>query len=113
VVPATADITVRDADIWHTFRGAKTDQLPVDWYKRLPEHLAKPAAVILDTVAPDKPAFLLVYPGATDNYKLVVRVNYNVKKKGLLNIVETGKPVDLGGIRGMVGHGYDLVEGTL
>lgn len=113
IQPATAEIAVRDADVWHTFRDSKADQLPVDWYKQLPAHLEQPAGVILDTVNPDKPAFLLIYPGQNDSLKLVVRVNYNVKRKGLMNIVETGKPVDVAGIQGMVGHGYDLVEGTL
>jgi hypothetical protein len=78
LAPATADITVRDDDVWHTFRDAKDAKLGMAWYRRLPEWLQKPEAVILDKTMPNESAYLLVYPaqeGTVD--KLVVRINLN------------------------------------
>ncbi len=43
----------------------------------------------------------------------LILVNYLVKKHGELNIVETGRPVDVSGIKAMLGHGYELIEGVL
>ena len=113
LTPATAEIVVRDADVWHTFRDAKKDMLDVVWYKGLPELLDRPGAVVLDTTHPNEPAFLLFYDAKTDTKKLVVRVNYRVKKMGTVNVVETGRLVDPSGVRAMLGHGYDLIEGSL
>lgn len=113
LVPATADISVRDRDVWHTFRTGKTDQVSTDWYRQLPAHLEQPGAVLLDKTKPSEPAFLLIYPGANKSSKLVVRVNYRLKRQGLANIVETGKMVDAQGVRGQIGHGYDLIDGSL
>jgi hypothetical protein len=45
VVPKSAEIAVRDQDVWHTFRDAKANKLDLDWYKNLPHHLDAPGAV--------------------------------------------------------------------
>lgn len=113
IAPATAEIIVRDADVWHTFRDAKKEALDLDWYKRLPALLDHPGAVVLDTTHKDAPAFLLFFDTNRRSEKLVVRVNYRVKKVGVVNIVETGRKVDLSGVRAMIGHGYKLIEGGL
>ena len=114
VAPATAEIIVRDHDIWHTFRASKVAPIDLAWYKQLPTHLRQPGAVILDTTHADEPAFLLVYSTANAHAaKLVVRLNYRIKKVGLGNIVETGKMVDPAGIRAQIGHGYEILEGGL
>ncbi len=92
IPPATADITVRDRDIWHTFRDSKSDKLDPDWYAVLPQHLTKAQAVVLDATHPNEPAFLLFFDGGDKaGKKLVVRVNYRMKKAGIGNIVETGE----------------------
>jgi hypothetical protein len=113
VAPASAEIAVRDADVWHTFRSSKTDKLDLAWYKDLPRHLASPDATLLDVTHPGEPAYLLIYGSETEAAKLVVRINYRVKKKGLMNIVETGSVVDTSGIRATIGHGYTIIEGSL
>lgn len=113
LMPATAEIVVRDADIWHTFRDAKKATLDLSWYKQLPRLLDEPKAVVLDTTHANEPAFLLFYDGQESGAKLVVRVNYHVKRIGLTNIVETGKYVNLDDVRPMLGHGYELIEGSL
>lgn len=109
------DIVVRDQDIAHTFRNAKHIQLSKDWYKKLPHHLQYPDAVILDTSHKNEPALLLIYKGNESANKLVVRLNYNVRKRGVLNIVETGRPISkhLNMIRGGIGKFYVLLEGSL
>jgi hypothetical protein len=113
ISPATADITVRDQDIWHTFRTGKADQLDLGWYKDLPRHVDAPDAVLLDSTHSGEPAILLIYNQGSTGAKLVVRINYRTKKLGEANIVETGKKVDVSGIRAQIGHGYDLIEGSL
>ncbi len=113
IKPVTAEIIVRDADVWHTFRDGKRDPLDVQWYKGLPSLLDQPGAVILDSTHVNEPAFLLFFDTGDRAEKLVVRVNYRIKKTGLANIVETGRKVDISGVRAMIGHGYDLIEGSL
>jgi len=85
---------LRDKDIWHTFRDKKSAPLDLAWYKDLPRHLDAPGAVLLDTTHANEPAFLLLYDTPGKSAKLVVRVNYRVKKAGVLNIVETGRVLD-------------------
>jgi hypothetical protein len=112
VTPVSAEMLVRDADIWHTFRDSKQHQLDLGWYKQLPTHLEAPGAVILDTTH-GRPAFLLLFDVGATGKKLVVQLDYRVKKVGLLNVVDTGKVVNVSGIEAMLGKGYDLVEGSL
>ncbi|MCX8507108.1 MAG: hypothetical protein ORN98_10930 [Alphaproteobacteria bacterium] len=109
----TPNIAVRDQDIAHSFRDNKDNQLPRDWYKNLPQHLKNPDAVILDKTHPDGPSLLLIYKGKDKAYKLVVRLNYNVRKQGVMNIVGSGQKVIIGGIKAMLGKGYILIEGSL
>jgi hypothetical protein len=111
--PTTAEIMVRAADVSHTFRTGKVSQLDLDWYKRLPELVQSPDAVLLDKTHPDEPAFLLIYSGPDKASKIVVRINYQLRKGKVGNIVETGKLVDLEPLRGSVGKGYQLIEGSL
>lgn len=116
LTPATSEIAVRDRDIWHTFRSGKTRKLDLAWYKALPRHLAEPEAVLLDTTKPLAPAFLLIYAQEGSAAKLVVAINYHVKKQGVMNLVETGKALDaesLATIRREIGRTYVLVEGSL
>lgn len=115
MAPESAIISVRDIDVVHAFRSTKTDKLPVDWYARLPERLAKPDAVLLDTTHKDGPAILMVYD-APEGAKLVVRIDYVTKKNGTMNIVETGKSLDAEAvetIRRAIGATYELLEGSL
>jgi hypothetical protein len=116
-LPATADIKVRDDDILHAFRDTKKHALPLDWYKRLPEHLAAPQAAILDTTHKQGPALLLIYHAEGSGKKLVLRINYRIKKtKEMTNIIGTGEALDammLRSIEGQLGHGYELLEGSL
>ncbi|MCL2346104.1 MAG: phage head morphogenesis protein [Desulfobulbus sp.] len=112
IAPVTAEIMVRDQDVIHTFRNAKSDQLPLDWYKQLPMHLQSPQAVVLDTTHP-RPAFLLVYDVGQQAKKLVVQIDYQVRKAGTFNVLDTGRVMNSVDIKGQLGSGYELVEGQL
>lgn len=112
-MPSTAEIAIRDRDIAHAFRDAKFHPLPAAWFRNLPRHLRSPQAVILDETHKDGPALLLIYDAPGDAKKLVVRVDYRMKKAGEMNLVETGGEVDVSGIRGQLGKGYTLIEGAL
>jgi uncharacterized protein with gpF-like domain len=114
VAPVSAEIAALDRNISHTFRDAKVNPLPVGWYRNLPAHLKTPKGVLLDTSDPRTPAFLLIYDDAGDvRKKLVVRINYKVKREGTMNVVESGKVLGVAELKGMIGHGYELVEGSL
>ena len=114
IPPASAEIAVRDRDIAHEYRDIKKAALPAAWFRNLPAHLKTPKAVLLDTTHPKEPAFLLVYGDSGDQRKkLVVRINYHVKKQGTMNIVGTGKTVSEADLKAMIGKGCELVEGGL
>ncbi len=110
IEPATAEIVVRERDIRHTFRASKAAQLDLDWYRRLPLHLRQPDAVILDPTRPGAPALLLVFGRGPGTPKLVIQVNYRLKKQGDFNIVETGKLIDP---TFMLQPGMRIIEGSL
>ncbi|MCX8017074.1 MAG: phage minor head protein, partial [Rhodocyclaceae bacterium] len=42
VQPASAEIMVRDADLWHMQRDSKARKLPMEWLRQLPAHLRRP-----------------------------------------------------------------------
>lgn len=111
VLPATAEIVVPEAALRHTFRASKTAQLDQDWYRALPRHLRKPDAVLLDTARADAPAMLLIFGRGAGVPKLVVQVNYFVKKMGRMNVVETGKIIDTTGIA--LGPHMRLIDGQM
>jgi hypothetical protein len=112
VTPATAEISVLDRNIWHTFRDTKVAALSLDWYRDLPLHLVSPDLVLLET-GPHQ-AFLMFFsiPGGSSN-KIVLRLNYRVKKLGILNVIETGRIVSDDDIRSMIGRGAAVIEGTM
>lgn len=124
----SAEIAVTDRNVQHTFRGtelvtatstkrvdrkAKVDPLDLDWYKRLPSHLRRPRAVLLDRTEKE-PVFVLVYdvPGSTA--KLVVEINSYIKKaKGQMNTVQTGRHVSAADIQADISRGIELIEGSV
>lgn len=110
IKPVTAEIVVRERDIRHTFRDSKDAKLDRGWYRNLPVHLRKPDAVILDPTREGSPAILLVYGRGPGTPKLVVQINYRLKKVGEFNIVETGKLIDPTGV---LQPGMTIIEGKL
>jgi Phage Mu protein F like protein len=115
--PATAEIAVRDEDILHALRTSKSNKLDRSWYADLPAHLREPAAVLLDQTQPNVPALLLIYT-QNNAQKLVVRINYKLKKGGgLVNLVRTGRTLDENGLysikQGLSSGEYILIDGSL
>lgn len=111
MAPETAIVSVRDEDVVHSFRTAKTSPLPEDWYAELPRHLRDPKAVLLDTTKPALPALLMVYELPDSAGKLVVELDYPVKEDGkkiLANIVRSGRMEDANSLRG-----FEVLEGAL
>lgn len=122
VLPASAEIAVRDIDVRHTFDLGKVGPLDLAWYRRLPMHLRKPDVVLLDRSDPKKPALMLLYSMGTGTNKLMVIVDYQVKKQGVFNLVRTGRVIaaaDLSSMRGQIasadnpGGWYRVIEGEL
>lgn len=111
--PATAEIAVRDQDVWHTFRDAKRGALDPAWYRELPRHLRTPSAVLLDATNPERPTLLLIYPAGDGANKLVVAVNYRVKKHGTMNIVESGRTMAADDVGALIGKGAVLISGRM
>lgn len=115
IIPATAEIAIRDRDIAHLLRDAKLTPITEAWLRGLPDHLRTPTAVLLDQTHNAAPALLYVFdqPGAT---KLVVRINYRTRRDGEINLIGSGRSLDdkaLESIRGSVGTLYELLEGSL
>ncbi|GHU00016.1 hypothetical protein AGMMS49960_07000 [Betaproteobacteria bacterium] len=117
VAPATAELVMRDDDIVHMIRTQKVAPVPPEFLRQLPQHLDEISAVILDTTH-KSPALMLVWnqPGART--KVVVQVNYQIKKpvRGVFNVIGTARVLDdaaIKAIKGGLGKGYELIDGKL
>lgn len=123
--PQTAVIAMRDKDIEHALRDLKKGKginMPVSFFRNLPEHLQNPKAIFLQpkemgrNPQKDKDALLLVYE--TEQGKVVVAMDYTAevmdlqtgkKKKVELNLVRTASKLkDFTGIKR-----YPLIWGSL
>lgn len=120
VRPASADITVRDRDIWHALRESKKaagKTVPLDWYRDLPLHLSQPTLVALQraTVRQPHPGLLLYYPHADPAVRAVVLVNFRTKGEALLNIVRSVSALSTDAIRSQLSQRdlYTIIEGRL
>lgn len=119
IAPHSAALIVRDADVLHTYRDAKTNPPPFDWYRQLPAQLPGRQAVLLDRRGDDV-ALLYVFPdpsGTDGAYKMVVPVDYRLRtrdedggrKRLHTNVVRTGTRVLLSDLRGR----YEVLDGEL
>lgn len=91
-LPASAEISVGDGDIFHALRSSKANPLPLSVWKRLPELLAHPEAIYWDKQKPG-----LVYVVDSGAGKFVILVDYQAKvqrKRQLVNTVRTGARLD-------------------
>lgn len=91
LVPVTAEIAVRDRDVMHALRDTKTAPVSLAWYRDLPRHVDQPDEVRLELAeSPDqRPVLVLIFNGPDVHHKLIVRIDYRVKKVGTMNIVRT------------------------
>lgn len=126
----SAEIAITDKDVQHTFRGtphitapstkstgrrAKVDPVDLSWYRRLPEQLLSPEAVLLDGNAKE-PVFLLIYNVAgSSRAKLIVELNTHVKKAGRpLNTIQSGRVVQAADLLSDIARaGLTVIEGAI
>jgi len=116
VSPTSAEIVVRDHDVWHTFRDSKASPVSKDWYASLPVRLGESRAVLLDRTRPDQPVYLLIFDLAeNEQAKAIVRINFKVKKMaGERNVLVSARRVTLNDLRAqMQSAPIDLIEGEL
>jgi hypothetical protein len=105
VTPVSAEIAITDRVLLHIFRDAKASPVSAEWMAALPQHLRNPVRVLLDQTNPGAPSLLLIFdvPGAKN--KLAVRVNYNLKRVGTLNVIRTATQITERDIASMLGRG--------
>ncbi|WP_448384541.1 phage head morphogenesis protein [Desulfosoma sp.] len=116
ITPASAEIMVRDKDLWHALRDTKTHAIAQAWWARLPVHLRAPQAVLLDKTHAE-PALIYVF-AAQHEKKILLKLDYRIKKpqRASVNIVRTGAVLSDGEIeslRGQMGKGMVLLDGHL
>ena len=121
VVAVTAAITMNDASMLHTLRGAKAatvtaagepKALDVDELAQLPAVLAAPQAVLLDARSGS-----LIYVFEAERReagKIAVLVNFRLKSGERTNAVRSGSLIDLADVRKDVNSGLlQVLEGQL
>ena len=83
IFPDSTAIVIRDSDIFHALRDTKKEKslsLPFAVFAQLPRQLQKAQAVFLDaTHAP--PSLLFVNRVGDKVHKIVVPINYKIKKE--------------------------------
>lgn len=118
LMPSTAAVSVRDEDVLHAHRDSKTATIPWDWYRELPRNFSAYKAVMLDKTAA-KPALLFIYDIAGKTGKLVVKLDFEavvrgrdgIKRKGIYNMLRTGKIMNPKALTD--GISYELLDGEL
>lgn len=93
IAPATAAISISDADLTHALRSAKVEPLPPDVWKRLPSLLAEPEGIYWDR---QNPGVVYVLDMEEGKGKVIVLVDYYAKmerQKIRLNTVRTGRRI--------------------
>ncbi|MDH2999163.1 phage head morphogenesis protein [Chelonobacter oris] len=83
--PQTAVIAVRDDDILHALRDSKQAKginLPIEFWRQLPEKLRNPTAILLETQQ-KQPTLLFVYQ--TEQGKVAVKMDYEIQIKDKLS----------------------------
>ena len=109
VAPLAADITVTDKAIAHAFRDAKANPVDLTWYKRLPQWLRNPDTVLLDKK--DKlPTMLLFFKRGDGNNRVVVKLQYRLKKIGDANVVITAQEGTSNDIKRYLGDGLIIIK---
>ncbi|MGQ0529998.1 MAG: phage head morphogenesis protein [Panacagrimonas sp.] len=117
VVPESALIALRDADVIHMFRPNKAGQLDAAWFARLPTHLRTPKAVILER--PDTALFVYDDPQNPGGaMRLVIQVNYELRTRTAdgerqtvrVNVVKSGRRVSVDDLMTSAG---ELIDGSL
>ncbi|MDO4693056.1 MAG: phage minor head protein [Eikenella sp.] len=118
LMPQTAVVSINDERLWHAWRDKKQQPLPIDFWERLPEHLAAPDEIRLakSNNPGQQDGLLFIYDLPGQNGKLVVTLDYelktrhpvsNKKERVTTNMVNTGSIVVGRQIYNL--HQYDLI----
>lgn len=118
IAPQSAHLAVRDSDVLHTHRDSKDARLPWEWYRQLPDHLSKPAAVLLDKTS-SEPALLYAFDIEGEAAKMVARLDYQVavrdatgkRTRAPFNVLRTGRLLPSDALLDQTA--YELLEGAV
>lgn len=120
--PQSAVIAVRDQDVLHALRDnkqAKGIHLPVEFWKRLPEKLRNPKAILLESQQ-KQPTLVFVYD--TEQGKVAVKMDYDIqhrdqltqkKQRVKVNMVRTASVIEPTKEWGNLKNSYELLWGNL
>lgn len=92
--PASAAVTIGDADLLHALRSSKVEPLPVAVWARLPSLLATPAGIYWDL---RKPGLVYVLDEPEGKGKMIVLVDYATRMERtrvVVNSVRTGRRIE-------------------
>jgi len=102
----TPVLTMTDDDVLHAMRTTKSSAVPKDWFLDLPKHIAKPDAVLLDTLQAQNTILLVYSMPNNEGYKIAIKLNYagklkidGQKMKILRNNVTTTQVVAIGNLQ--------------
>ena len=111
VVLESAALSVEQREITHLFAEDRKARKSVtrEWVYALPEHLAKPDAVIYDATA-GKEALLYVWKDGDRYVRVAVRPNFRLKGENYTNAVRSAQNVDAADLQG---PRFQLLEGKL
>jgi hypothetical protein len=91
---------------------AEKTRLPVESFRTLLKQHRNLQTLLLDMI--HECGFTSLNIDAQDaRQALVTRIDCQVRKQGRMNVVETGRQLDLRGTRNRLGKGCELVEGSL
>lgn len=109
----SAEIGIRDRDVWHIQRDSKVQPVQMDWLKRLPALLDSPDAVILERAASGN-ALLLIFRQGEGANRIVMKLNFRDSKAAdVINLIRSGRVIGPEGLGSMRGATFDLLEGSL
>lgn len=111
--PASSEIALTDEAVIHMFRDAKQSALDLDWVRQITQHLRSPDAVILDRRDGRKPGLLLVFKSVDASVKLVVTLDYKLKRVGILNHLTSGSMASVSDLKAILGKSGVLLEGSV
>ncbi|AWX15225.1 phage head morphogenesis protein [Mergibacter septicus] len=120
--PQSAVIAVRDQDVLHALRESKQAKginLPIEFWKQLPEKLRNPKAILLESQQ-KQPTLVFVYD--TEQGKVAIKMDYEIQKQDPLtqkkqrvkvNMVRTASTIKSDVEWNDFKKSYDLLWGNL
>ncbi|WP_226779523.1 phage minor head protein [Oceaniglobus trochenteri] len=111
VLPKNASISIRDTDIHHMLRTAKTNQMTLEDISALPELLEHADVGYLDLQ--DRLPTLMVYL-IERQLKLILKIDFTERRRGatiVTNLVRSGHPARSTAVTADLGRGFPVIFG--